>query len=50
MPLAMALRYHVLLDSLRLGPLGEEAKGGALFGMQVLDAIPGMFDDRNSVS
>jgi hypothetical protein len=46
----MALRYHVLLDSLRLGPLAERAKGGALFGIQVLDVIPGMFDDRDSVS
>jgi hypothetical protein len=49
MPLAMALRYHVLMDTLRLGPLAAKAKDGIPSEMHALDAIPGHANDRSSV-
>lgn len=47
MPLAMALRYHAVVDTLHLG---EKTKSDTPAEMNALDAIPGHVNDRNSVS
>lgn len=47
MPLAMALRYHSLVDTLHLD---GKLKDGKPSETNALDAIPGHVNDRSSVS
>lgn len=47
MPLAMALRYHSLVDTLQVG---RSARDDTPTEMNALDAIPGHVNDRDSVS